>query len=96
LKYVVFYEPSDDVLTTAPAHMPAHRARLEEFHRRGTLLMVGTFGNPATEGSMAVFTTRESAEEFVAGDPFVLNGVIRGWQLREWNEIFTADDLAGV
>src|SRR3712207_7940284 len=49
--------------------------RSDEFHARGTLLMVGTFGDPRTEGSMAIFTTRESAEEFVADDPFVRNGV---------------------
>jgi predicted enzyme related to lactoylglutathione lyase len=48
-----------------------------------------TFGNPQDEGSMAVFKTREAAEEFVAGDPFVLNGVVRGWQIREWNEALT-------
>jgi len=35
---------------------------------------------------MAIFATREAAEEFVAGDPFVLNGVIRRWELRDWDE----------
>ena len=28
---------------------------------------------------MAVFTTRAAAEEFVRGDPFVLNGMVRNW-----------------
>ncbi len=41
--------------------------------------MLGTFANPEEEGSMAIFTTREAAQEFVAGDPFVLNGVVREW-----------------
>jgi uncharacterized protein len=49
--------------------------------------MVGTFGNPQEEGSMSVFTTREAAEKFVADDPFVINGVVRAWHIREWNEI---------
>ncbi len=35
---------------------------------------------------MAVFTTREAAEEFVKEDPFVLNGVVSHWTIREWNE----------
>jgi hypothetical protein len=43
--------------------------------------MVGTFADPQTEGSMAIFTTREAAEEFATGDP-----VVRRWELREWNE----------
>jgi uncharacterized protein YciI len=34
-----------------------------------------------------VFTTREAAEEFVAGDPFVGNGVVAEWSIRSWNEV---------
>jgi uncharacterized protein len=86
-KYVLLYESADDVLEKAPLHFPAHSRRVDEFHARGVLLMVGTFGDPQEEGSMAIFTTREAAEEFVAGDPFVLNGVVRSWQIREWNEV---------
>jgi uncharacterized protein YciI len=87
VKYVLFYESADDVASKAPAHFPAHEARLGEFHSQGTLLMVGTFGNPQEEGSMAVFTTREAAEEFARGDPFVLNGVVRNWFVRDWDEV---------
>ena len=87
MKYVLFYESANDVMSKAPLHSLAHRARVDEFHVRGTLILVGTFANPQEEGSMAVFTTREAAEEFVSGDPFVLNGVIRNWYLREWNEV---------
>ena len=87
-KYVVLYESAENVLEKAPAHFPAHSERADEFHARGTLLMVGTFGDPQEEGSMAIFTTREAAEEFVADDPFVVNGVVRSWEIREWNEVF--------
>jgi uncharacterized protein YciI len=87
MKYVIFYASADDVLTTAPLHFADHSRRLEEFHARGDLLMVGTFGDPVTQGSMAIFASREAAEAFVAGDPFVLEGVVRSWELREWNEI---------
>jgi hypothetical protein len=87
VKYVLLYTSADDVLTRAPLHFGAHKARLDEFHARGQLLMVGTFGDPQTEGSMAVFATREGAEEFVAGDPFVREGVVARWELREWDEV---------
>jgi uncharacterized protein YciI len=90
MKHVLFYDSAPDVLSKAPAHFPAHKARLDEFHARGTLLMVGTFGDPQNEGSMAIFTTRAAAEEFARGDPFVLNGVVREWHVREWNEIYAS------
>jgi hypothetical protein len=41
---------------------------------------------------MGVFPTRASAEAFVAGDPFVREGVVRRWQIRDWNEILTPDE----
>ena len=85
-KYVVLYESAENVLEKAPVHFPAHSDRLQQFHRAGTLLMVGAFGDPQNEGSMAIFTTREAAEEFISEDPFVLNGVVRGWEIREWDE----------
>jgi uncharacterized protein YciI len=31
--------------------------------------------------------SREAAEEFIAGDPFVVNGVVASWHVRPWNEI---------
>jgi uncharacterized protein len=87
MKYVLFYESADDVLSKAPAHFPAHEARLKDFHARGDILMVGTFGDPQEQGSMAIFPTRAAAEAFAEGDPFVLNGVVRRWEIRDWNEV---------
>ena len=85
-RYVALYESADDVRSKAPAHFPAHRARWQAFRDRGTLLMIGTFADPQKDGSMGIFTTREAAEEFVRGDPFVLNDVVRSWRILEWNE----------
>ena len=85
MKYVLYYESSPDVLQKAPLHIVAHRERWAEFAKAGTLLMVGPFADPA-HGAMGVFTTREAAEEFAKGDPFVLNGVVARWAIREWME----------
>jgi uncharacterized protein YciI len=86
--FVLLYTSGDDVAARAPAVFPAHKARLDEFSARGELLMVGTFGDPQAEGSMAIFRSRRGAEEFAAGDPFVLNGVVKAWELRQWNETY--------
>ncbi|HKN96737.1 MAG TPA: YciI family protein, partial [Pseudonocardiaceae bacterium] len=75
--------------TKLPAHYPAHRARVDDFHRRGDILMIGTFADPQSQGSMAIFASREAAEAFVSGDPFVLNGVVKSYEMREWNDILT-------
>ena len=89
MKYVLFYEAAEDVRSKAPAHFAAHRARWADFHARGTLLMIGPFAN-AQDGAMAIFATREAAEEFARGDPFVQHGVVCAWHIREWNEALVA------
>jgi uncharacterized protein YciI len=84
VKYVLFYESGNDVATLAPLHFPAHKARWQEFAETGRLLAIGPFTDGA--GAMSVFVTRAAAEEFAEGDPFVVNGVVRSWSIREWNE----------
>jgi uncharacterized protein YciI len=88
-KYVLLYESADDVLEKVPVHYPAHSAYADRFHEAGTLELIGAFGDPRSEGSMAIFNTREAAEEFVAGDPFVLNEVVKGYEIREWQEAYS-------
>lgn len=87
MRYVLFYDSADDVSMKAPLHFHAHRAHAIDFHARGTLLMIGSFANPQEEGAMAIFTTRDAAEEFARSDPFVLNGIVRDWHIRAWNDI---------
>jgi len=90
-RYVLFYESADDVMSKAPEVYPAHLARLQDFKARGELLMVGTFADPQADGSMAIFNSRQGAEDFATEDPFVLQGVVRSWTVKEWLE--SSDDL---
>jgi hypothetical protein len=83
VRHVLFYDSGD--LSLAAEHFPAHRARYQDFLRRGVLLALGPFSDRG--GSIAIFTTREAAEEFASADPFVLNGVVSAWQIREWNAV---------
>jgi uncharacterized protein YciI len=87
MKYVMTYRAADDFLPLAQQHYPAHAERVQVFAGRGELLMVGTFDEPMDGAAMGVFTTREAAEEFIAGDPFVRNGVVAEWSVRAWNEV---------
>ena len=64
MKCVMFYETASDGLEKAMTHYHAHRARLDEFHHRGILLMARPWSNPS-EGAMGVFVNQEAAEEFI-------------------------------
>ena len=86
MKAVIFYAGTSMDREKAMELFPAHKARLDEFQARGLLLMVGPFADPAKDGSMGIFATREGAEEFVRGDPFVLEGAVRDYEIKDWNE----------
>ena len=86
MKYVVFYETPDELRPLARQHFPAHQAWYQSFRERGVLVMIGVFTDPGSDSAMGVFTSREAAEEFVKGDPFVREGVAARWRIREWNE----------
>ncbi|HKC59881.1 MAG TPA: YciI family protein [Myxococcales bacterium] len=87
MKYVLLYEAADDFLAKVPAHIDAHRALWRQFHGQGTLLMVGPFTDQPAGGAMGIFTTRPAAEAFVKADPFVRQGVVARWTIREWKEV---------
>ena len=93
MKYIVTYDLADGAYDLAMQHYPAHRARLDEFHRRGVLLMVGTFADDPV-GAMAVFTTREAVDEFMADDPFLRHGVVGSHRVREWDEVLQPEVTA--
>jgi hypothetical protein len=86
MKFVLFYTSAPDVAAKAGPVFPAHKAHYEQFLARGVLLLLGTFEDAQADGSMAVFTTREAAEEFAAADPFVLQGVVSSYEIKGWNE----------
>ncbi|MFO0694184.1 MAG: YciI family protein [Polyangiales bacterium] len=87
MKAVLTYALAADGFAKIPAAFPGHRARLDEFHARGVLLMAGPIGKPP-KGALGVFTSREAAQEFVDGDPFVLEGVVSTFTIDEWDEVF--------
>lgn len=90
MKWVLFYESAEDVAAKAPLYVGAHRAHWASFREAGTLLLIGPFRDAHPQhGAMSVFTTREAAEAFAHGDPFVVNGVVRHWYIRAWDEALT-------
>jgi uncharacterized protein len=84
-KYVLLYHSPPEERARAPLFIDAHRAHGDAFHNRGELVLYGPF---AEEGALAVFRTREGAEAFAKDDPFVVNGLVHSWEIREWLEAF--------
>ena len=87
---ITAFESFQDAAAQAPEVIAAHIARSQTLHSEGTLLMSGAFLDHPEEplSTMAVLTTREAAEAYMQGDPFVLNGKVRKWTIHEWANMF--------
>ncbi|HST47951.1 YciI family protein [Jatrophihabitans sp.] len=84
MKYLVTYQRVPGSESLIVEYLPAHRDHFMSYHQRGVLLAIGPLRDPANGEALAIFTSREAAEEFVAGDPFMVHGIasctIRAWQ----------------
>ena len=64
---------------------PRHKEFLDPFIARGEVVGIGPFVDPAG-GNMALFRSRAAAEAFAAGDPFILEGLVRDYQVKDWGD----------
>ena len=64
---------------------PRHKAFLDQFLARGEVVGVGPFTD-AAGGNMALFRTRQAAEAFAKGDPFLLEGVVNEYTIKDWGD----------
>ena len=89
MKAVVIGIGSGASMDAVMAVYPRHKALVDSFIERGDVIGIGPFTD-AKRGNMAIFRTREAAEAFVAQDPFVLEGLVASYEIREWgDEILT-------
>ena len=83
MKAVVIGESSGATMEQVMAVYPRHKAVVDVFVARGDVIGIGPF---ADRGNMAIFRTRAAAEEFVRTDPFALEGLVKSYVVRDWND----------
>lgn len=64
---------------------PRHKAFLDAFVARGEVVGVGPFTDPGG-GNLALFRSRAAAEAFAKDDPFLLEGLIKEYQIKDWGD----------
>jgi uncharacterized protein YciI len=78
MEYVVMYSLREGVDRSRVLEtFPRHQSYYEAFRADGGgLVALGPFQTADPAGaSMAIFTSRADAERFIAGDPFVMEGL---------------------
>jgi hypothetical protein len=88
MHYLLFYEVGEDYLARRAEFRNVHLKLGWEAADRGELDLAGALANPV-DGAVLVFRgdSPEVAEKFARADPYVLNGLVKRWYVREWNTV---------
>lgn len=88
MHYLLFYELGDDYLSRRGEFRNAHLDLAWKASERGELVLGGALANPV-DGAVVLFKgdSPEVAERFAEGDPYVANGIVKRWYVREWTTV---------
>jgi uncharacterized protein len=86
--FLLFYEAGPDYLERRPQFRATHLEHAWDAHERGELVVAGALAEPV-DGAVLMFRGEDKsvAEEFARADPYVTNGLVARWHVREWNTV---------
>jgi uncharacterized protein len=88
MHYLLFYDVAEGYAERRLQFRQAHLALATEAVARGELVLGGALANPL---DMAVLVFRgdspAAAEAFARADPYVVNGLVTRWRVREWTAV---------
>ena len=92
MHYLLFYDVVDGYAERRKPYRAEHLAHALQAVARGELVLGGALANPV---DCAVLLFRGSsasvAESFAVADPYVINGLVKSWRVREWTTVVGAD-----
>lgn len=95
--FVLFYDYPADFRERRAPYRGAHIGHANASSARDELQLGGAFADDPPMG-MLLFKaeTPQVAEDFARADPYVQNGVVNSWRVREWVTVVGASALTKV
>jgi uncharacterized protein YciI len=92
MHYLLFYDAVDDYEERRRPFREAHITHARQAVDRGELVLGGAFAAPI-DGAVLLFRAESAAvaETFAKTDPYVLNGLVKHWRVREWTTVVGND-----
>ena len=83
--YALMYETVDDYVARRAEFREMHLRIAREYRDRGELIFGGAFEDPV-DRALIIFRAdnKSKAEEFARKDPYVVNGLVKKWEVRPW------------
>jgi uncharacterized protein YciI len=91
MHYLLFYDVVADYVERRTPFRVAHLTHAREAVARGELVLAGALAKPA-DGAVLLFrgASPAAAERFAETDPYVTNGLVTRWRVREWTTVVGA------
>jgi uncharacterized protein len=88
MHYILFYKTIEDYIEKRIPFREEHLTLANNARKKGELIMAGALANPP-DGAVLIFKgdSPKIAEEFARQDPYVKNGLIKEWHVREWTVV---------
>ena len=84
MKTIIIGEGAGVSLDQIMSVYPRHKIVADKFIQSGDIIGIGPFADKG--GNMAIFKTRQAAEQFVKEDPFILEGIIKSFVIKDWDD----------
>ena len=86
--FIFFYDTVPEYLERRGEFRSAHLTLARAAEDRGELVLGGALANPV-DGAILLFRgeTEDVARKFAEADPYVRNGLVRSWRVREWTTV---------
>ena len=86
--FLLMYDLAPDYMERRGQFRDAHLTMAWAAHGKGELLLGGALADPADQ-ALLLFAgeTAEVAEKFARQDPYVINGVVQSWKVRQWTTV---------
>ena len=88
MHYLLFYDVVDNYAERRAPFRAEHLAHARQALDAGDLVLGGAFANPI-DGTVLLFkgSSPVQAEQFAKNDPYVTNGLVTKWRVREWTTV---------
>jgi hypothetical protein len=92
MHYLLFYDVVADYAERRVALRAAHLTLAKRAVERGELVLGGALADPV-DGAVLLFrgSSPDVATAFAAADPYVTNGLVTRWRVREWTTVVGPD-----
>ena len=97
MHYLLFYDVVADYAERRTPFRKDHLAYAKAAVARGELVLGGALANPV-DGTVLLFKGESpaAAEAFARADPYVMNGLVTRWRVREWTTVVGNDAEVGL